>query len=239
MKKTVLLLTTAFTIAFSPIHSTINAAEPASGHIAREYIEWADIFIPGANRTDKPHVLLLGNSITRGYHPEVEKALEERAYVGRLSTSKSLGDPAYLEEVEQVLKNTSFDVIHFNNGLHGMDYTEEEYDRAFPELLALFAKYAPDARLIWANCTPLYEKEDMTRLTKQSMRGTARNEIARRHIKPLGIEINPLDKVMAGHTEYYIGGDGCHPVPAGYSALAAQVVSVLDKYLPAAPHAQK
>ena len=28
--------------------------------------------VDGANQTDKPHVLLLGNSITRGYHPKVE-----------------------------------------------------------------------------------------------------------------------------------------------------------------------
>ena len=43
-------------------------------------------------------VLLLGNSITRGYHPKVEKLLEGKAYVGRLSGSKSVGDPALLDE---------------------------------------------------------------------------------------------------------------------------------------------
>lgn len=57
----------------------------AQEHIAREYIEWSDVWLTGANQTDKPHVLLLGNSITRGYHPKVEKLLEGKAYVGRLS----------------------------------------------------------------------------------------------------------------------------------------------------------
>ena len=37
----------------------------AQEHIAREYIEWSDVWLTGANQTDKPHVLLLGNSITR------------------------------------------------------------------------------------------------------------------------------------------------------------------------------
>ena len=50
--------------------------------IAREYIEWSDIWIPGANKTDLPHVLLIGNSITRGYYGKVEAALKEKAYVG-------------------------------------------------------------------------------------------------------------------------------------------------------------
>ena len=63
----------------------------AQEHIAREYIEWSDVWLTGANQTDKPHVLLLGNSITRGYHPKVEKLLEGKAYVGRLSGSKSVG----------------------------------------------------------------------------------------------------------------------------------------------------
>ena len=101
----------------------------AQKKIAREYIEWSDIWIPGANKTDLPHVLLIGNSITRGYYGKVEAALKEKAYVGRLSNSKSVGDPALIEELTVVLKNTKFDVIHFNNGLHGFDYTEEEYDK--------------------------------------------------------------------------------------------------------------
>ena len=91
----------------------------AQEHIAREYIEWSDVWLTGANQTDKPHVLLLGNSITRGYHPKVEKLLEGKAYVGRLSGSKSVGDPALLDEVAAILKHNHFDVIHFNNGLHG------------------------------------------------------------------------------------------------------------------------
>lgn len=34
----------------------------AQEHIAREYIEWSDVWLTGANQTGKPHVLLLGNS---------------------------------------------------------------------------------------------------------------------------------------------------------------------------------
>ena len=50
-----------------------------TGTYCREYIEWSDVWLTGANQTDKPHVLLLGNSITRGYHPKVEKLLEGKA----------------------------------------------------------------------------------------------------------------------------------------------------------------
>ena len=76
----------------------------AQQKIAREYIEWSDIWIPGANKTDLPHVLLIGNSITRGYYGKVEEALKEKAYVGRLSNSKSVGDPALIDELAVILK---------------------------------------------------------------------------------------------------------------------------------------
>lgn len=63
----------------------LSIATFAQQKIAREYIEWSDNWIPGANKTDLPHVLLIGNSITRGYYGEVEQALKNKAYVGRLS----------------------------------------------------------------------------------------------------------------------------------------------------------
>lgn len=65
----------------------------AQEHIAREYIEWSDVWLTGANQTDKPHVLLLGNSITRGYHPKVEKLLEGKAYVGAAFRFEECGRP--------------------------------------------------------------------------------------------------------------------------------------------------
>ena len=152
----------------------------AQKKIAREYIEWSDIWIPGANKTDLPHVLLIGNSITRGYYGKVEAALKEKAYVGRLSNSKSVGDPALIEELTVVLKNTKFDVIHFNNGLHGFDYTEEEYDKSFTKLIKIIRKYAPKAKLIWATTTPVRTGEGMKEFAPITERLKIRNHVADR-----------------------------------------------------------
>lgn len=204
----------------------------AQEHIAREYIEWSDVWLTGADKTDKPHVLLMGNSITRGYHPKVEKKLEGKAYVGRLSCSKSVGDPALLDEIAAILKHNHFDVIHFNNGLHGFDYTEEEYDKAFPKLIATIRKYAPDAKLIWATITPVRQGEGMKELAPITERLKVRNEIALKHIRREGIEVDDLWSFVIDHPEYYAGGDGTHPVDSGFEALAGQVASVVEKALP-------
>lgn len=203
----------------------------AQQKIAREYIEWSDIWIPGGNKTDLPHILLIGNSITRGYHGKVQQAFQGKAYIGRLSTSKSVGDPALIEEIALILKNTKFDIIHFNNGLHGFDYTEDEYDKIFPQLIKVIRKYAPKAKLIWATTTPVRTGEDMKELAPITERLKVRNEIALKHIHRAGIEVNDLWSSVVDHPEYYAGGDGTHPVEAGYSALAAQVVSVIKNHL--------
>lgn len=199
--------------------------------VAREDIEWSDIWIPGANKADLPHVLLIGNSITRGYYGKVEQALQGKAYVGRLTTSKSVGDPALLEEIEVILKNTPFDIIHFNNGLHGFDYTEEEYDKSFPKLIKTVRKYAPKAQLIWATITPVRTGEEMKELAPITERLKVRNKIALKHINRADIEVNDLWKIVIDHPEYYAGGDGTHPVAAGYSALADQVSKVINSKL--------
>lgn len=199
--------------------------------IVREYIEWSDVWIPGANKTDLPHVLLIGNSITRGYYGKVEKSLQRKAYVGRLSNSKSVGDPALLEEIAVILKHTKFDIIHFNNGLHGFDYTEEEYNKNFPKLIKVIRKYAPKAKLIWATITPVRTGENMKKFAPITERLKVRNEIALKHINDAGIEVNNLWKVVIDHPEYYAGGDGTHPIDAGYSALADQVSKVINSKL--------
>ena len=122
---------------------------------ARESIEWCDVWISHANETNLPRVLLIGDSITRAYYPEVEKHLADKVYVGRLSSSAFISDPVLLKQIEMVLTQYKFDVIHFNNGMHGWQHSEQEYEAAFPEFLKTIRKFAPKAKLIWANTTPL------------------------------------------------------------------------------------
>jgi len=59
-------------------------------------------------RARPARVLLIGDSITHGYYPEVQARLKAQAYVARLTTSKSVGDPALLDEVALVLRQPDF-----------------------------------------------------------------------------------------------------------------------------------
>src|SRR5258707_911246 len=111
------------------------AAEPNATPPARESIEWCDIWFSHANETNLPRVLLIGDSIAREYYPEVEKRLAGKAFVGRLATSRFAADPVLLTEIATVLDGTKFDLIQFNNGMHGWQHSEEDDRNAFPNLI--------------------------------------------------------------------------------------------------------
>src|SRR5262245_13197460 len=123
------------------------AAEPKAVPPAREFIEWCDIWISHANETNLPRVLLIGDSITRDYYSEVEKRLAGKAFVARLATSRFVADPVLLKEIESVLDGTPFDVIVFNNGMHGWQHSETEYQKAFPKVIKAIRAKATKARL--------------------------------------------------------------------------------------------
>lgn len=200
-----------------------TAAVPAQQpHIAREAIEWADVWIPDANGTTLPRVLLIGDSITRGYYPQVIEKLKGKASVARLATSKSLGDPVLLAEVALVLDQARFDVVHFNNGLHGFGYSEEEYGKAFPELVATIRRHAPKARLIWGTTTPMRQSGKLEIFAAGTKRVDARNKIAQEIVAKEGIAVDDLHALVKDHAEYW-SGDGVHFNGKGTAAQAEQV----------------
>ncbi len=214
-------------LLLATVAATVYADEPK---ISREAIEWCNIWIPEANTSELPRILLIGDSITQGYYPKVAELLKEKASVARLTTSKSVGDPVLLAEVALVLQQYRFDVVHFNNGLHGWGYTEEQYKTHFPELLSTIKKYAPGAKLVWATITPMRNRDNLAEVSPQTERIKQRNQIALEQITQAGIPVNDLFSLVDGHPEYY-RPDGVHFNDQGIQVEAAQVAEHLLKQL--------
>ncbi len=212
---------------------TGTAAEPAK--IRREAIEWCDMRVLEANKTDLPRVLLVGDSITMGYFDAVARQLEGKAYLGRLATSASVGDPALIQQLELILRQYKFAVIHFNNGLHGVDYTEDDYRRHFPDLLWVFQKHAPRARLIWASTTPWRrDGANVKELHANNERVKRRNTVAAELVGKKRIPINDLYSLLENHPEYW-SEDGVHFNAAGKAAQVPQVARYILNALAAGP----
>jgi hypothetical protein len=217
-------------LAIAPLHA-------ADRHIAREKIEWCDVWITDA-ATDEPasnlpRVLLIGDSITRAYYPDVAKQLAGKAEVSRLATSSSVGDPALIKQLRAILSENRFDVIHFNNGMHGWNYTEAEYRQYFPEFVGAIRELAPKARLVWATTTPVRQKGAVATLDPKTERVKARNAIAAEYLAKSGVPTDDLFHLVENHPEYY-KDDGVHFNAPGSAAQAAQVAAAVEKLLPAA-----
>ncbi len=198
----------------------------APAQVVREKIEWLDVWIPDTNSTGLPRVLLIGDSITRGYGKQVETGLKDQAYVARLTTSKSLGDPALLEQISLVLREHTFDVIHFNNGMHGEGYSEDAYAAALPEMLQTLKQGAPKARLILVTTTDVRESKNLEQLKPKTDRMIRRNELLNAFAKREKLPVNDLYAVIAGHPEFHVP-DGVHFNENGNAAMARQVIAAL------------
>jgi hypothetical protein len=227
MKKLLLSLSLAAGSIIGVAATEANTTPPA-----RESIEWCDIWISHANETNLPRVLLIGDSIVRDYYPEVEKHLAGKAFVARLSTSRFVADPVLLKEIELVLGETKFDVIHFNNGMHGWQHSEAEYRKAFPKFFKTIRARAPQAKLIWATTTPLRDGKGVTYDTKAEYsdeRIASRNAIAAEIVATQKIPTDDLNSAMRDHPELH--SDNVHFNNQGIQIQAAQVSAEIEKLL--------
>jgi lysophospholipase L1-like esterase len=210
--------------------AAVRAETPPMPPSGRESVEWCDIWISHADKTNLPRVLLIGDSITQAYYPEVEKKLVGRAYVARLSSSAFISDPALLQQIEMVLGSTKFDVIHFNNGMHGWQHNEEEYGAAFPRFLKTIRRGAPAAKLIWANTTPLkISPANAAPQQATDARIAARNDIALKFVAAEKIPVDDQFSIALGHPENH--SDNVHFNDHGIALQAAQVADTIAQAL--------
>ena len=205
------------------------AADPPK--IVREDIEWLDVWVPDNNTKGLPRVLLIGDSIARDYYPGVANRLKGKAVVARLTTSKSVGDPALLDEVRLVLGQTQFDVVHVNNGLHGWGYSEDEYATALPDLVAAIRKAAPRVKLVWATTTAVRQPDKLDMLSPRNDRVVARNRLAAAVMDREKVPTDDLFVLVKDKPEWY-SNDGVHFNPKGAQALAERVAKAVLDFLP-------
>jgi lysophospholipase L1-like esterase len=167
-----------------------------------EEIEWTWEVRPAHADPKLPNVLLVGDSITRNYYPEVKRQLADIANVYLFASSACIGDPRLLSQLSEfaAMESVPFRVVHFNNGMHGWTYSEAEYKAGFPDYLARIRTIAPEAVLIWATTTPV-KVESAPGPTNARIR--ERNDISQAFIRVANISIDDQYALMLKHPERY------------------------------------
>lgn len=195
-----------------------------------EKIEWTWAAQPDAVDPSLPNVLLLGDSITRGYYPEVARLLAGRANCYLFATSAASGDQRLIAQVKDYLymMPLHFAVIHFNNGMHGWGYTDAAYADGLPDLVETLRAKSDGAKLVWATTTPVHTNDSGG---ATNARIDVRNASALRTMLQFHIPVDDQHALMEAHDDLHNGD--VHYTKAGSAVQAAQVARTIEELLSA------
>ena len=181
-----------------------------------------------------PRVLLIGDSVSRGYTLPVRAALAGRANVHRPPVN--CGDTARgVQSVDAWLGTGKWDVIHFNFGLHDLKIMEggkrqvetADYEKHLRAMVAEMRKTG--AKLVFATTTPV----PAGKLNPPRAFGDVAvyNQIALKVMSEQGVAIDDLNAAIAPDLAKLQLPNNVHFTAAGYEALAQAVVKSLRKEL--------
>jgi hypothetical protein len=154
MRNSLSLLITLITFTLTVSYQGIAQNRSKKNVSISEGTEWSNTWMVATNKHDLPRVLIIGDSHVERYYQPVTNKLNKIAYCSKFTTSRSLGDPALIAQLKALFFSYKFDVITFNNGLHGVEYSDEQYNSYIPVVYKLFKKSNPGLKLIWVNTTP-------------------------------------------------------------------------------------
>ena len=193
--------------------------------ITREDIEWSEFWWSNEPDQTKPRILFIGNSITRGYFPMVSENLSEKYNCDRFSSSRSIADPALIEETKIAIGKYNHTVIHFNNGLHGWHLNAEEYEAGMRKYVRfLMANKSRNCKLVYSLTTPVLSKETGVKLDPERNKIVMeRNKIAMNIMLENNIPVIDLYGLIEPEIEKYSAFKGdVHYNKEGYEKIASR-----------------
>lgn len=173
-----------------------------------------------------PRVLLIGDSVSRGYTLPARVALERKANVHR--APENCGPTANgIKKMEVWLGEGKWDVIHFNFGIHDRKTSAKDYEDRL-ELIVKQLK-ATGAKLIWASTTPIPQD------TKDGPEATTsiieKNRIAADIMKKNMVHVNDLFDFITPQLSKVQNPMDVHFKGEGYDMLGRQVALKIEQVL--------
>lgn len=172
-----------------------------------------------------PRVLLIGDSVSRGYTQAARKALAGKANVHRAPAN--CGPTASgVKNIEVWLGDGKWDVIHFNFGIHDRATPPADYTQRLERLITRMKQTG--AKLVWASTTPI--PDDLPK--KQTAASIVeRNAIAAELMKTHGIATDDLFAAVTPHLAAMQNPNDVHFNAEGYDFLGATVAASIESVL--------
>ena len=194
----------------------------------REQKEWMQSWCDETNNGDLPRVLLVGDSITRGYQERVRKRLEGICYVDYLSMSYAIDQPIYSKVLKAFVETSKYDIIHFNHGLHGIHMPKRTYKSRVKKLLL---KIACGKKLILATSTIVYHSNTKRKYGAWMKRVRERNAAVYELAKEFNCAVDDLYTTSTKIPFESRSSDGFHYATIGYEMLADSVAESIKNVL--------
>jgi len=164
-----------------------------------------------------PRILLIGDSVSRGYTQPTRKALAGKANVHRAPAN--CGPTASgLKNLDVWLGEGKWDVIHFNFGIHDRATPAADYVKRLEEIVVRLEKTG--AKLIWANTTPIPDNPAQKQTAASIVE---KNALAAEVMKKHGIPTDDLFGAMTPRLKEFQPPLDVHYTGAGYDFLGATV----------------
>ena len=173
-----------------------------------------------------PRVLLIGDSVSRGYTLPARVALERKANVHR--APENCGPTANgIKKMDVWLGEGKWDVIHFNFGIHDRKTSAKDYENRL-ELIVKQLK-ATGAKLIWASTTPI--PPDTKDGPEASTAIIEKNRIAAEIMKKNMVHVNDLFNFITPQLSKVQNPMDVHFKGEGYDMLGRQVALKIEEIL--------
>jgi lysophospholipase L1-like esterase len=175
-----------------------------------------------------PRVLLIGDSVSRGYTQPTRAALAGVANVHRAPANCG-PTAAGVKNLEVWLGVGKWDVIHFNFGIHDRGTPAADYVQRLEAIVARLEKTG--AKLVWASTTPIPDNPAQ----KQTARSIVeKNALAAEVMRKHGIPTDDLFAALTPRLADLQNPNDVHFTAAGYEFLGAQVAAAIRAALPPA-----
>lgn len=173
-----------------------------------------------------PRVLLIGDSVSRGYTQAVRKELAGKANVHRAPAN--CGPTATgVKKLDVWLGKGHWDLIHFNFGIHDRKTPLEDYEARLSEIVKRLK--AAGNKVVWASSTPIPDDWKPEANISKSM--VERNAVAAELMKKQGVVVNDLFAFILPQLAETQNPRDVHFNAEGYRRLGGQVAENIERAL--------
>ncbi len=194
----------------------------------REDTEWTDFRWHNAPDQTQKRILLVGDSIVVGHGGYVYGLVKDFYSVDYFATSRCVSDVDYLTELDYMFSRRDYEMVVFNNGLHGFDIDNDIYIYHLKEVLKEMKSRVD--KVIWRNSTPVRNTDNLECFNKERNPVVIqRNEKATTVAAELFLPVIDLYTPMSKQVDFF-SPDGVHYNKEGREAQAKIIAEAIQRY---------